>query len=173
MGVSSGPRIFRVLLEGRDLRESQQFYETLFAEPGRPVGGGRIYFDCGPVIFAIVDRSDLGPSRIRTSSEALYFATEDLEGMHRRAPALGGLSSEFLHDDPESPLGQIVVRPWGERSIYASDPSGNPLCFVDSRTLFTGDARPSRGSPRTSRPRPRAHCPEIPRRPRSNRRRRS
>ncbi|MGA8663757.1 MAG: VOC family protein [Thermoplasmata archaeon] len=38
-------------------------------------------------------------------------------------------------------MGEMVVRPWGERSFYATDPSGNPLCFVDSRTLFTGTPR--------------------------------
>jgi len=30
------------------------------------------------------------------------------------------------------------VRPWGERSFYAHDPFGNPLCFVDATTIFTG-----------------------------------
>jgi hypothetical protein len=34
----------------------------------------------------------------------------------------------------------IETRPWGERSFYATDPFGNPICnpicFVDSRTLF-------------------------------------
>jgi hypothetical protein len=34
--------------------------------------------------------------------------------------------------------GQIGVRPWGERSFYATDPFGNLLCFVDGETLFTG-----------------------------------
>jgi hypothetical protein len=28
--------------------------------------------------------------------------------------------------------------PWGERLFYAKDPSGNPICFVDEGTLFTG-----------------------------------
>ena len=34
--------------------------------------------------------------------------------------------------------GLIVTRPWGERSFYVNDPSGNGLCFVDETTLFTG-----------------------------------
>ena len=34
----------------------------------------------------------------------------------------------------------IAVRPWGERSFYGLDPSGNPVCFVDPATLFTGSA---------------------------------
>jgi len=33
----------------------------------------------------------------------------------------------------------IEVRPWGERSFYARDPFENPICFVDSQTLFTGE----------------------------------
>ena len=31
-----------------------------------------------------------------------------------------------------------TTRPWGERSFYLRDPFGNPLCFVDAATLFTG-----------------------------------
>jgi hypothetical protein len=38
-------------------------------------------------------------------------------------------------------MGQIATRPWGERSFYTQDPFGNPLCFVDSNTLFTGKPR--------------------------------
>jgi uncharacterized glyoxalase superfamily protein PhnB len=32
----------------------------------------------------------------------------------------------------------IETRPWGERSFYARDPFGNPICFVDEKTVFTG-----------------------------------
>ena len=35
-------------------------------------------------------------------------------------------------------MGQIATRPWGERSFYVHDPFGNPLCFVDAGSLFTG-----------------------------------
>jgi hypothetical protein len=43
----------------------------------------------------------------------------------------------------------IEIRPWGERSFYATDPFGKPICFVDSMTLFTRssdwpDAEPGR-----------------------------
>jgi hypothetical protein len=34
-------------------------------------------------------------------------------------------------------MGVIAQRPWGERSFYMNDPSGNPLCFVDEKTVFT------------------------------------
>ena len=65
-----------------------------------------------------------------------YFAVDDLEDVYRRAERLGGLSPAI--GDGRLPMGQIAVRPWGERSFYLHDPFGNPLCFVDSRSLFTG-----------------------------------
>ena len=35
-------------------------------------------------------------------------------------------------------LGDITVKPWGERSFYVEDPWGNGICFVDETTRFTG-----------------------------------
>lgn len=131
------PQLFRVLVPSNDLAESRRFYETLLAVPGRLVAPGRIYFDCGSVVLGILDYSRIG-DRGNPPTEAFYFATRDLRGVHQRAASLGCLSKGLLHDDASSPLGGIVVRPWGERSFYADDPSGNPLCFVDERTLFTG-----------------------------------
>ena len=54
----------------------------------------------------------------------------------------GAASAEALAILPSTPpMGRIARRPWGERSFYLREPFGNPLCFVDSATLFTG--RPS------------------------------
>ena len=131
------PRIYRILMPAKDLARSRRFYEALLGSRGRLVGGGRIYFDCGPVILGILDYSSRS-ARLIPTPEALYFATSDLEGVYRRARRLGCLAPGLLHDDPSSPLGEIVVRPWGERSFYAEDPSGNALCFVDAHTLFVG-----------------------------------
>jgi catechol 2,3-dioxygenase-like lactoylglutathione lyase family enzyme len=155
MKRSITPLIFRVLFGANDLAASQRFYEALLATPGRAVGGGRVYFDCGPTIFALVDKSAEGTTAVQPVGEALYFSTVDLESVHQRARALGCLSPGYLHGDRDNPLGEIVVRPWGERSFYAADPSGNPLCFVDSRTLFTGLPRPSKPGDGARSPRPR------------------
>ncbi|MCI4365283.1 MAG: VOC family protein [Thermoplasmata archaeon] len=140
MPATETPRVFRVLLQAADLDQSRRFYERLLAVPGRPVGGGRVYFDCGPVILGLVDPASEGEARVRAWPEPLYLATSDLDGVFERARALGCLSPLKVHDDP---AGEIVVRPWGERSFYADDPAGNPLCFVDADTLFTGRDRPS------------------------------
>jgi hypothetical protein len=137
----AGSRLFRVLVPAKNLEKSQRFYEQLLATQSRLVAGGRVYFDCGPVILGVLDYSAHRGAKFPNPAEALYFATGDVEGIHRRARDLDCLTPGLLHDDPSSPLGEIVVRPWGERSFYATDPSGNPLCFVDEKTLFTGSPR--------------------------------
>jgi hypothetical protein len=35
------------------------------------------------------------------------------------------------------PAGDVIVRPWGERSFYAVCPWGNELCFCEDGTLYT------------------------------------
>jgi catechol 2,3-dioxygenase-like lactoylglutathione lyase family enzyme len=141
MKLSRSPRLYRVLVPAKNLNRSRRFYESLLSTRGRAVAGGRIYFDSGPVILGVLDYSTEAGSKIPALAEALYFATADLDGVFLRARALRCLTPGLLHDDPSSPLGQIVVRPWGERSFYAQDPSGNALCFVDDKTLFTGTPR--------------------------------
>src|SRR5580658_9681441 len=136
MKKSEAPRIFRLLLQARDLEASQRFYEALLGVPGRQVGGGRVYFDCGPVILGLLDCSGVRAKDRSVPTEALYFATSAVEEFHRRARKLGCLSPELLHGNPDDPAGEVIPRMWGERSFYAKDPSGNPLCFVDDRTLF-------------------------------------
>ncbi len=153
MKKNGAPRIFRILLHARDLDQSRRFFETLLAIPGRRVHGGRVYFDAGPVILGLLDASADDRPLPPPPTEALYFATRDLDGLHERARRLGCLSSELIHTDPANPAGEMVARPWGERSFYAEDPSGNPLCFVNDRTLFMGTLRQVATLGRTTRPR--------------------
>ena len=124
-------RLFRIILQVEGLERAAAFYAELLGDPGRAVGGGRHYFDCGDVILALLDP---GPDR-KPLPDHVYFAVDDLEVHHARARALGALSTEDVHG---APAGEIVKRPWGERSFYAVDPSGNRSCFVDASTLFTG-----------------------------------
>jgi catechol 2,3-dioxygenase-like lactoylglutathione lyase family enzyme len=137
------PRIFRILLEVQDLSKSQRFYESLLAIRGRLVGGGRVYFYCGPTILALLNPSSEHESSVRALPEPVYFSTTELDAIYRRARRLRCLSPERIHGG--DPAGEIMVRPWGERSFYAMDPSGNPLCFVDARTLFKGKRRIAAG----------------------------
>jgi hypothetical protein len=73
---------------------------------------------------------------VRPNPEHVYFAVDDLDAVFARAERLGGLSTQI--GDGNLPMGKIARRPWGERSFYVADRSGNPLCFVDQTTPFTG-----------------------------------
>jgi hypothetical protein len=60
------PKLFRVLLEVADLGKATAFYCKLLDQKGRRVGGGRHYYDCGPVIVGLVDVAP-GKKEVKTS----------------------------------------------------------------------------------------------------------
>lgn len=127
------PQFFRINVEVGNLDEAINFYSKLLGFQGRKQPGARSYFECGPVTLSVLDVSSMGSPH--TAAKALYFTVKDLEAAFERAKELGCLSQESVHD---APGGGIVVRPWGERSFYALDPWGNPLCFVEEGTVYTG-----------------------------------
>lgn len=125
------PQFFRLNVEVGDLEKAIPFYTKLLGIQGRKQPGARCYFDCGPVNLSVL-QTGAAP---HTAAKALYFTVRDLEAAFERAKELGCLSQESVHD---APGGGIVVRPWGERSFYALDPWGNPLCFVEEGTVYAG-----------------------------------
>jgi predicted enzyme related to lactoylglutathione lyase len=128
-------KLFRVILQVDDLDKAADFYSKLLNDPGRRIPrASRHYIDCGPVILALVDQT-AGGGKAKPLPDKIYFAVGDLEQVYARARDLGCLSTEDVHG---ASAGEIVVRPWGERSFYVHDPWGNGLCFVDDKTLFTG-----------------------------------
>ncbi len=127
------PQFFRLNVEVGDLDAAISFYTNLLGVQGRKQPGHRCYFDCGPVTLQVLDVSL--NSQPHPAAKALYFTVENLEAAFDRAKALSCLSREDVHD---APAGGIVVRPWGERSFYAEDAWGNPLCFVEEGTVYTG-----------------------------------
>jgi catechol 2,3-dioxygenase-like lactoylglutathione lyase family enzyme len=129
--------LYRVILPVADLEPAQRFYATLFDQPGVRVSPGRHYFACGDVTLALYSpAADGDDRRPHPNFDHVYFAVDDLDTVYRRAQDVGGLSEEV--GDGELPMGRIARRPWGERSFYMHDPFGNPLCFVDTATIFTG-----------------------------------
>jgi catechol 2,3-dioxygenase-like lactoylglutathione lyase family enzyme len=130
MMQSQTPSLFRINIQVGDVQAAHHFYSELLGQPGRPQMGRRVYFEAGPVTLQVVQ---VEPPHL--AAKALYFVTGDLDGVHRRAKALGCLDEEAVHGEP---AGEPAVRPWGERSFYASDPWGNPLCFVEEGTVYSG-----------------------------------
>jgi predicted enzyme related to lactoylglutathione lyase len=124
------PQFFRLNIEIGDLDKGEAFYAKLLDLEGRRQAGSRVYFQAGPVTLQVLQTPKPHPA-----AKALYFTVRDLDTAFERAKALGCLSQENVHD---APGGGIVVRPWGERSFYAVDPWGNPLCFVEEGTVYKG-----------------------------------
>ena len=133
------PQLFRLNIEVANLDQAESFYSKLLDIDGRRQAGSRVYFNAGPVALQVIDvtahESAGRPATPHPAAKALYFTVKDLDAAFERAKALGCLSQESVHD---APGGGIVVRPWGERSFYAEDPWGNPLCFVEEGTVYTG-----------------------------------
>ena len=133
--MSDVPSLFRTILHVSDMDQAASFYAKLLDMPGRRIAPSRHYFDCGPVILALVNPTGEGGGKLKTNPDYVYFSVKDLEAVHARARELGCLSGGEVHGES---AGEIVIRPWRERSFYAYDPFGNGLCFVDERTIFTG-----------------------------------
>ena len=123
-------RLFRVILPVSDIERATDFYRKLLEQDGRRVSPGRHYFDCGGVILACFDpRADTDDFDATPNPDHVYFAVPDLDALYARAHSIG---FSKLED-------KIRWRPWGERSFYGKDPFGNPICFVDDKTVFTGE----------------------------------
>ena len=128
--ASKAPALFRINVEVGDVERAAKDWGALLGQEGRPQAGSRVYFTAGAVTLQVVEHS-----QPHAAAKALYFLVDELEPVHARAKKLGWLSREPVHGEPG---GEISVRPWGERSFYAEDPWGNPLCFVQSGTVYPG-----------------------------------
>ncbi|HVD24911.1 MAG TPA: VOC family protein [Gaiellaceae bacterium] len=121
------PRLFRVILPVSEIEAAASFYADVLGMPGDRVSPGRHYFSCGSTILACYDAiADGDPEPVGPNPQHIYFSVDDLEAAYERVRRRSGRD-----------ITPIESRPWGERSFYANDPFGNPICFVDSKTLFT------------------------------------
>jgi len=121
--------LFRVILPVTDIDRAAHFYAAILVTPGKRVSPGRHYFHCGTTILACYDpRADGDNFDAVPNPDHFYFAVPDLETVFEKMKQL-----PCRQLDPA-----IKNRPWGERSFYAKDPFGNPICFVDEKTIFMG-----------------------------------
>lgn len=130
-------KLFRVILPVSDIGRAAEFYGRVLGTPGMRVSDGRHYFDCGGTILACFSPNEDGDGfEARSNPDHLYFAVEDLEATYVACISAGAtLRTDDVHGDS---AGKIATRPWGERSFYINDPFGNPVCFVDRKTVYTG-----------------------------------
>ncbi len=128
------PRMFRVALEVAGAEKAHAFYSKLLGMEGRRVGGGRVYFDCGPVILALVDVA-AGRKKPKPISQDLSLAVSDIEAVHSRARALRCLSKENVHGEK---AGALVIAPMGRAVVLRRGP-------VRQRPLLRGREDPLHG----------------------------
>ena len=133
------PHLYRVVLPVDDMPKADAFWSALLDLPVDAAIPNRHYLQTDGAILALVDpteharRHGLQPEPFRPNPELVYFAVPDLEAAWERAQRLGMRPLES--DD----VGEgIQKRVWGQRSFYGVDPAGNPICFVDEQTLYTG-----------------------------------
>jgi catechol 2,3-dioxygenase-like lactoylglutathione lyase family enzyme len=131
-------KLFRVIVPVSDIERATAFYAAVLGAPGTRVSPGRHYFDCEGTILACFDAlADGDPAPVPPNPEHLYLAVDDLVAIHDRCRRAGAVFEESGRLGA-GPPGRIAQRPWGETSFYVRDPFGNPLCFVDAGTVFTG-----------------------------------
>jgi predicted enzyme related to lactoylglutathione lyase len=123
--------LYRVILPVKDIEAAVRFYSRVLRIVGERVSPGRHYFACGQTILAcydpVADGDAMGTGWLHHSRQYIYFATDELEAALESVRDSGG--------QIEAP---IETQPWGERMFYAKDPFGNPVSFVDERTVFRG-----------------------------------
>jgi len=121
--MSNAPAIFRVSLEVADSKRAHRFYSKLLGIEGRLVGGGRVYFDCGPVILALVDVS-AGKKRPKPAPQDVYFAVEDVDATAAKATDSGGGVALAPFDIAEVGRIAIVKDPFGAVfAVMTPDPN--------------------------------------------------
>jgi predicted enzyme related to lactoylglutathione lyase len=125
--------LYRVIQPVDDIEAAAAFYSRVLGTPGERISPGRHYFTCGETILAcydpIADEDGLGGGWRHHFNQYVYFSVPDLEDILARVRAAGGTIDS-----------SIEKMPWGERMFYAKDPFGNPISFVDERTVFRGPA---------------------------------
>lgn len=124
-------KLYRIIFPVNDINKAEKFYSEILKQKGTRVSPGRHYFNLGGTILAcydpIADGDEKGNWEFH-KNQYIYISVPDLEN----------IKAEMENLDYKS-IGVIKKMPWGERLLYANDPFGNPICFVDEKTVYMGN----------------------------------
>ncbi len=123
--------LYRIIFPVSDIDKAAAFYSEILEQKGERVSPGRHYFNVGGTILACYDPTSDGDAVgnwVFHENQYIYISVTDLTAIRERMKLLACQS-----------LGEIQDMPWGETLFYANDPFGNPICFVDEKTVYTGN----------------------------------
>ncbi len=125
-------RLYRIIVPVDNIDKAENFYSKIFNQKGMRVSPGRHYFNLDGTILACYDPNadgdDYGDGWRFHKNQYIYIAIEDIQSIFDKMK-----NSDCKY------VGEIEKMPWGETLFYANDPFGNPICFVDEKTIFTGE----------------------------------
>lgn len=124
--------LYRIIFPVNDIEKAVMFYSNIFDQEGTRVYANRHYFNLGGTILVCYDpyyeQEDKTQKWVFEKNQYIYIAVTNLEKVYEKV-----INSDCKYLDEK-----IEQMPWGERLFYANDPFGNPICFVDETTIFTG-----------------------------------
>ena len=126
------PRLIRIVIPVSDIEQAASFYFKVLGLPGKRVSPGRHFFELEGCILTCYDPLSngdrLGKGWMHHEKQYVYISVKNLETQFIR-----------FRNTTEAELdSDIHINKWGERLFHGRDPFGNPLCFVDEKTVFTG-----------------------------------
>ena len=119
-------RIFRIAIHASRIDAARGFYESVLGIPADDTVPSRLYYHCGEVILAVLDRRPEHGVPLRATADNLYLATGELDAVHARALAAGAPTSRRSRCSP------------GRAVVLLPRPRRQPARFVDETTLFLG-----------------------------------
>ena len=131
-----------VVLPTRSMGRAEAFFEELLGVDADSFVPNRHMFLLDDCQLSLVDPIEhavahgLPAPEFRPNPDTVYFAVPELDLAFERAQKLAMLPLEHDHDVVQG----IHTYPWGERSFYGLDPSGNPVSLVDDQTLYLGSS---------------------------------
>jgi len=127
-------RLVRIQIPVSDLDEAATFYSQVMMIPAKKLSVAKVSLICNGIELVcydpIMEGHNVGKGWMLHENQDLYFAVANLEATYIRAKN-GGCS--------EIDAG-FSINERGESLFRCNDPFGNPLCFVDEKTIDDGSA---------------------------------
>ena len=122
-------KLFRVVIPVSDIEQAATFYYKVFGIQGKRISSGNHFFDlngCSLVCYDPLANGDrLGQGWLHHEKQHICFSVKNLDSTYIRVKNL-----------PDAELDSEIQVVAGERLFYARDPFGNPICFVDEKTVL-------------------------------------